>query len=238
MGWGFLFVLLSVSINSWAQVSACITYDVDNIAAEDLRVSHFIKCMRRGDTLYLDGGIDENLIYEIHTFNEQEIKHIQLNSGGGKVVDAFELADYIRNHGIDTHVREGALCASACTLLFQAGVKRTAHESSRFMYHGARHLMISSKDRKTYKNCLAQPNEGCLVEIQQRYDHLMETTLELFSRYEEFGASENLRLEYFQKQDDPDWLDKGNFIRIEDWWLTPAELLEYNVVTQLLSSSI
>lgn len=83
--------------------------------------ANLVRCNVVGETMYIDGGIDSPLIYELCDFYPK-IRHIELNSYGGEVESAKTLAAMIRERGITTNVRKGAKCASACTLLFQAGV--------------------------------------------------------------------------------------------------------------------
>lgn len=219
---------------SKAQHSACINYDIESVAADDLRVDHFIKCMRKGHTLYLDGAIDETLIDELTSYSREPIRVIHLNSGGGRVESAIEVAHFIRSQEITTVVRKDALCASACTLLFQAGVKRQAHASSRFMYHGARNLMISRILKNKILACLEYPNTICLNEILAQQKALRKITNEMFYLYEQFGATESLTIDYWKMPIDPNWVESGNYLKLADWWLTLDELLEYNIVTDIL----
>lgn len=214
-------------------LTACITYDVENIHPDELRVSNFIKCMRQGSTLWVDGGIDPNLIDELRIYNEKPIKTIYLNSGGGKVEDAFELANFIRENKITTIVRKQAVCASACTMLFQAGVHRVAHRTARFMFHSARHLLISSSQQKEIIRCLKAPSDQCLQVIDEKKQGLLETTHEMFDLYEEYGATPQLRQDYFSMPEEQVWWTSGNYVGLIDWWLTAQTLIQYNVVTDL-----
>lgn len=66
-----------------------------------------------------------------------DIRVVSLDSAGGSVKDAIAIGTWIRAHNIRTHVPAGAECASACTIVFQSGVVRSAHPTARFMYHYA-----------------------------------------------------------------------------------------------------
>jgi hypothetical protein len=48
-----------------------------------------------------------------------------LNSPGGSVHDALELGRALRLAGLETEMRDGDICYSACPYLLAAGVKRT-----------------------------------------------------------------------------------------------------------------
>ncbi len=231
----FFLLIFFFSFKAQAFLTSCITYDVTESHPDDVRVSLFIKCMRKGDTLWVDGGIDPYLIDELRTYNTEPIKNIYLNSGGGRVEDAFELARFIRENGITTIVRKNALCASACTLLFQAGVKRMAHKRARFMYHSARRLLVSLKDQQEIQKCLAHPSPDCLAPIEEAEQDLLQTTNEMFDLYEELGASTELREDYFNMPEQKDWWVSGNYVGIQDWWLMAPTLVHYDVVTEVVA---
>jgi ATP-dependent protease ClpP protease subunit len=42
-----------------------------------------------------------------------------------------------REHGIDTVVEQGGVCASMCVPIYLAGAERLAHPAARFMFHMA-----------------------------------------------------------------------------------------------------
>lgn len=52
------------------------------------------------------------------------IRIVRLNSPGGRIVPAREIARAIRRNGWTTFIPAGARCASACTGLFAAGTRR------------------------------------------------------------------------------------------------------------------
>jgi hypothetical protein len=54
------------------------------------------------------------------------VKTVVLESPGGSVQDALEMAKLIRGRTLDTLVEGGGLCASSCPLVFAGGVGRTA----------------------------------------------------------------------------------------------------------------
>ena len=111
---------LLLFITRHGQLSVCAPYDLEK-PPEEVRVFMFIKCMHKGDTLYVDGAIDPYLIYELTVFAPEPIKKISLNSSGGLVDDAVEVAEWVRQNNIEVFVRKDAICMSACTLIFQAG---------------------------------------------------------------------------------------------------------------------
>ncbi len=68
---------------------------------------------------------DEFRFFELMKTNAKSINLISLNSGGGAIDPAIEMARYIRANGLTTLLDGSrAKCASACTLLFAAGTRR------------------------------------------------------------------------------------------------------------------
>lgn len=62
---------------------------------------------------------------------------IRLNSTGGNLVEAIEIAEIVRQGKIATAVLSGAKCASACFIIFAAGNEKYAHYSASIGVHGA-----------------------------------------------------------------------------------------------------
>lgn len=52
------------------------------------------------------------------------VRSIELNSPGGSLDDALQMAREIRSKGLATHIADGALCASSCPLILAGGVVR------------------------------------------------------------------------------------------------------------------
>ena len=65
-------------------------------------------------------GVDE----AINLLQSKKPKLIILNSSGGNIAASLRLAQFIRESGINTWVRENAICASACVLVFLSGEQR------------------------------------------------------------------------------------------------------------------
>jgi hypothetical protein len=230
---GFLILLLFWAVSSDAFVSSCATYDIENTHPEKVRVGIVSKCMVKGDTLYLDGAIDPYIIDELSVYPTTPIRKVSLNSDGGLVKDAFEIAEFIRANNIETFVRKDAVCKSACTLLFQAGVKRVAHQSSIFMYHGARFIPQSSKQISKLERCAKEQTEECHDFNEQKYLALKETTDQLFQRYRDYDIADNFYELYLSLPEDPLWYEDGNFIKTMDWEMTALESMNYNIVQYL-----
>lgn len=65
----------------------------------------------------------------------QKISFVQLNSPGGAVRSGVEVALIIRDNKLKTVVSDNSVCASACFMLFAAGVIREHHHNSRIGVH-------------------------------------------------------------------------------------------------------
>ena len=88
---------------------------------------------------YIDGVIDKDLWFNFYDrVKLGKIRTVELNSVGGYVIYAEEIAKLIRERRITTKVRNGAICLSACVLIFQSGIRRIAHKTAVFMIHSVK----------------------------------------------------------------------------------------------------
>lgn len=96
---------------------------------------HALRVLEGGTVLALDGGIGFGAAAAVEEALRQTpaIRTIHLNSGGGRVIAARLLNAVIDRAGLDTYTRWG--CASACTLAFLAGKKRTMHAAAQLGFH-------------------------------------------------------------------------------------------------------
>jgi hypothetical protein len=72
------------------------------------------------------------------------VRVVALNSPGGHIKAALEVADMIRARNLDTYVQR--MCASACTIAFLAGHQRFFGATARLGFHQAHGPGISSED--------------------------------------------------------------------------------------------
>lgn len=207
----------------------------------------------RNRVLYIDGEIhnhlwDELLMSDYDRPEDEKIRHIELNSYGGLVSAGIEIAEIVRARGITTNIRENARCASICTLVYQAGVRRTAHPSATIMIHGAR---VGEIGMMKHADCMAAAErnkngnsdpEKLYADATQEYCESIlrkwekenwESTRQMFSLLEKYGASPRLYQEYLKRPEAPDWFERGNLIRIENWEMRAAEALRYNIIQEI-----
>ncbi len=85
---------------------------------------------------------------------------VRLDSPGGHIKAALEVADMIHARNLDTYV--GRMCASACTIAFLAGHQRFATETARLGFHQAHGPGLTPADsnmllRLAYQNYSLPP---------------------------------------------------------------------------------
>lgn len=97
--------------------------------------------------IYIVGHIGPVVTEYIFSLDPTKIKRIELNSYGGKLLQAIKIAKFIRDNNIDTYVGKTSICYSACTIIFQAGIKRTANKISKFLYHYAYDRLGRDRER-------------------------------------------------------------------------------------------
>jgi hypothetical protein len=186
------------------------------------------RCRLEGDMLYIDGAITFDMYYEIK-YNTK-IKRIELNSYGGMVEAGYEIAEIVRARGIETNVRKNAKCASACTLIFQAGVKRSAHQSVRFLYHGAR-LRDGWLDGWWYIRT-EKGRQASVDYVSTQIAEVKAETEKLFSLYVKYGMTPDFIDSYKAMPIADDWFTDGNFSRTENLIISAKELTKFNVVQE------
>jgi hypothetical protein len=87
----------------------------------------------------ITAGDSDTLNNEIQQANAagKSIENVQLNSGGGRLIEGVKLAAAIREAKISTTVDQGAVCASACFLIFAAGDPKFVSDGARIGVHKA-----------------------------------------------------------------------------------------------------
>lgn len=80
---------------------------------------------------------------------------LKLNSRGGLIGEAVEIAKLVRAANITTRVASGARCSSACSLVFVAGKQKIAEPTGNIGVHRGRDLK-TGKDSKTATETMAR----------------------------------------------------------------------------------
>jgi len=230
-------LMLSLGIMSQNSMADC-TGSVSTPAASPC--PHHGKISRQAETFYIDGLID-GMTYDYLSYDRviDKIQRIELNSFGGDVTVAYWLAEMIRTHNITTNVRQGAICASVCTLLYQAGVNRMAHISAQFGYHGVRVggvEMIRQYQKLCDSGAVddAAAQSGCGQFTRKWVGLCQQSTDELFQQYQVYGASPRLYQTYSALPEETGWAKKGNCFKVVNWLLTAEEAVSYDIVQTLV----
>lgn len=91
-----------------------------------------------GGVLQLRGAIGADtgsqFAAEIERISEY-VTTVSLDSPGGELESALAMGRLIRENGFETIVAEGALCGSACPLVFAGGTERRVDENAAFGLH-------------------------------------------------------------------------------------------------------
>jgi hypothetical protein len=218
-----LFIFLS-ALEARAQFTICHRYNKLNPAQEP---SMGPRCRVVKNSFYFDGMVTEDLFYELRD-HYPHVTHLELNSYGGLVAPAYKIAELVRERQMTTNVRKGAKCASACTLIFQAGVKRTAHPSVRFLYHGARlsNLWVQNWLETRLEVGRSQSRE----ELARQFSEVQEESSRFFKALIHYGMAPEF-IEYYKSlPEDPNWFVDGNFTRTVDLIIESHRLKAFNIV--------
>ena len=187
-----------------------------------------VELSQNTDGLYIIRGQINQVEYNRFMKNFKSIKILVLDSRGGVYEYSKHMATVIRRMQLITIVPNNATCESACTLLFQAGVKRIAGYDAKFMYHGLRY---PPNFMKSYiDECPVYTNE-----CEDRFEHMKlyitKLTLEYFFLNEYYGADRIVFKRFKRRDVDPNWLFEGNLTGHKDLWISVRDALRYKVVT-------
>ena len=109
-------------------VLACLLLAAPARAQEDVTYyGPFVSDPRYPAVLILSGEIGLSGTRDFRdALLEDQVFTLVLNSPGGAILPALEIAAIVRDKGIETVIPEGATCASACAFIFLAGQPRYA----------------------------------------------------------------------------------------------------------------
>ncbi len=97
-------------------------------SAEVISYGTFIYNTEFAADLLMQGEITDTSVYDFRkALREHPVKTLYLDSPGGSVYAGLEISAIIRDKGLGTVIPEDAMCASACSFLFVAGVSRQAY---------------------------------------------------------------------------------------------------------------
>jgi len=97
--------------------------------------SYIIQLEENNTTLKIIGGIKFGLTDDVNTYLEKypQIDTLHLESIGGRVNEAMELAKVVEKKNLNTYVSD--ICFSACSYIFIAGDERMVEPTARLGFH-------------------------------------------------------------------------------------------------------
>ncbi len=113
-----------------------------------------VVALRTGGELHLTGSFEPGSAEKVRSELEargEYVATVVLESPGGSVEDALSIGAMIRERGLATEVRAGALCASSCPLVFAAGVERRAPAEAAIGLHQIYAAAISADPASTFR---------------------------------------------------------------------------------------
>ena len=196
----------------------------------------------RGEVLYIQGRIDSH-IYDFISRGATDlkgVKTVELNSLGGNSTWSLEIARKIRALGVKTRISAGNVCASACVVIFSAGMGREAGRGTWLGIHGARQgagyvvrfndiCFSNSGEEATF----APDNAGCREFLEEWHGAAMKLTVDSFRLMESHGVLPTLRETYLGMAEDPNWYQEGNVLRKADWILPAEDAISFGLGTEL-----
>jgi hypothetical protein len=105
--------------------------------ASEFDIPYQVRVVSDGTVLEVSGSFSWALPQNVQAMlaAAPQIRVVRLESPGGHVLPAVQLATIIQQHGLDTYV--GHLCASACTIAFLGGRQRWLGPDARLGFHQA-----------------------------------------------------------------------------------------------------
>ena len=104
--------------------------------------------------LYLNGSIGNLTLDTLNQITEtNNIQVLELNSGGGLIATALDIASFVEKNKITTFVK--GECASACVLIAISGEKLIVSPSAKFGFHNASSVAQPRSQRGQYGSMVA-----------------------------------------------------------------------------------
>lgn len=108
--------------------------------------AHRLRILRDGTELEYAGGITFGATDEVRKMLDAapSVRVIHLNSNGGRIAEARQLRDLIRDRGLVTYTSQ--VCASACTIAFMGGIERYIAPDAKLGFHRGSFPGVSEQD--------------------------------------------------------------------------------------------
>ena len=167
--------------------------------------------------------------------NLSEIKYLVLNSPGGDMHSAYNIAIMLEYFNIITVIPKNGVCESACAVIFQAGKQRHASNNSSLMYHGVR---TGPDVMESYFEECPSVTDQCMQIFKTLRDIIKQETIRMFNVLEDYGLKHDVYLLFIDQPPDPDWLKTGNLTGYSEIRFTAEESIQYNAVTHIIEYNI
>jgi hypothetical protein len=120
------------AIAEWIPVAEDLA-SIMEVADSDIAKQYYVELIGETDVV-LNGYINKNSVQDvIDAFSDRRRNVLILNSRGGLLTNAFELADYVRRHGIFTVTERQ--CISSCLLVLAAADKAITTSDAILVFH-------------------------------------------------------------------------------------------------------
>jgi hypothetical protein len=141
--------LLSTGYNGLFVGAPQIAGIYDIVAGDALVGPHQFRVVGNGQVLEFSGGISFGVARELANFlgAMANVKTVQLNSLGGRILEAQKMSDMIRARGLSTYVVQN--CLSACTIVFLGGKERFLFETAKLGFHQPTFRGMTAGNRRT-----------------------------------------------------------------------------------------
>lgn len=188
-----------------------------------------------GRTLRIDGRIESHIYDFLSRLPDGAIETVELNSFGGSFDWALLIAERLRAMDVNTSLRSGKVCASACVMLFAAGRERVADADTWIGIHDTR---LNAAQRVHLANaCSDIEAPKCRDYVSQWEMEISSKTGKQFSFLERAGVSSDLRERYISLEEDPEWIIHGNLFRKRDLVLSAFEARGVLLATRVETNS-
>lgn len=225
-----ILVLISVILSKFvlAKGNECINELPAQIGGQKPSASDE-NCYYYDGTLVVEGVFG---IKSLEALRSQNIRHVILNSPGGSTSVALTAAEFIRRNNITTSVPEGSYCNSSCTLIFQSGIYRSAHETAKFHYHCVGVRFGAEVFQQNCGTDIENFSDECKKNLSEFSEIATIATEEFFKNYLTYDALDLFEV-LMSQLDDVEWFKRGNFCK-KSMTLTATETMSFNVVQELI----
>jgi len=107
-----------------------------------------IKLVDGDHAIVVSGPISEDTYVKFKAALKPQTEVVIIASPGGELEPSAKIANLVATRQMATLVPKRAMCYSACTMIFQAGIYRMAYSDSMFMYHSAKFVNEKTGEEK------------------------------------------------------------------------------------------